>query len=1276
MRFIIPLFKLSNKKRMKKQDLTSQFPPIKSTSKWLKYVLIGQLFLFIGLQNAFGTDYYQSQSGNWNDPTTWTTDTNWPQTANTGTYPQAGDNVHLANNGHIATITLTADAECANLYFDGSEPACIIAMGNYDLTVVGNWAVNWTSNVSISQGSGYLQVNGGITQFNTAKTIANFRVGSSSFSFVQTNSITLTVTSCYDFNCYQATTPTGIDASNASKYHATPCNPEISASTLSNFATTCPGSTVGPNSFKTKGIGLTTADVNIAALAGFSYSTTANGTYTNTLSIPQSGGKFSQTIYVKFTPTAVASYDGNIVIGGGGVYYNHSVAAVGSGSNNVSPTITSPTSTNIQSTSATLNANITITGCSSDVITERGFYYSATSGFADGMGTKVSETGAFGTGAFSLNLTGLSTSTTYYYKAFATNSNGTGYSAQGTFSNTPLTYYSKQTGDWTSRSTWTTTGVGGTVNSGTYPQGSDNVVICQPHNITINATGLSCNNLDMSAYGTRLILNNDFSIYGNLLLTSQSYISAGTYNLAIGGNFTNTPNEYYARIEYSSGNISIGGNITVAKGGIEPFYCTGTGWLTMSGVSKTFTTNNDIIIPKFKQPGNSFTKAGSGIITISTIFDQNWGPKEPTGVVISIPGNTINKPVKTFQSQTSGNWNNTATWQQSVNGGSWTSATTTPTSADGSVTILSGNTVTLAANETANNLTINGSLVASTYTLTGINVLTLGSTGTLAIGGTTNFPTGFSANVLASGSIVNYNRSTGGQTIYPVSAYSTLTLSNTSGTQTINNNISIATLTINSNASLSVNPGKQLTVTNTLNNSGSLNLLSDATGTATILTPTTIGGSGGTYKVQQYLNSARNWYVSSPVTGAKVPTGNTYYQYDETGSNTGFVAPASLYWVALTQGATLSSSAIGYIAQPSGTATVEFTGTALNNGTVSTPTLTRTTNATKLGFNLIGNPYPSYLNARTAVNNSANLEKTIWYRTQNTSNVYVFDTYNTSSGIGTNNNLVSLVIGTIPPMQAFWVRVSSGTATLSFNNTLRTHKTDTINPFKVQASKNAEQQIVRLQVSNGASTDETILMANPNAADGYDAYDSPKFTNSAIPEIYTVLNSEEIAINGMSSLPHNTEIPLGFSTNTAANFSIKATEIANLDSSIRIILKDNAQESDITNGNAYQFTSGVTNSSTRFSIIFKTTGTTTNIDNNNEAADLQIHINANHQITINYNGNIAEKATVSIQNIIGQTLTAKKLDKTITIDDTFKSGIYLLIINNGGKTTTLKTLIN
>jgi len=1397
-----------------------------------KFLIVGILLLIVGTVNIYAIDYYQLQTGNWNNPNTWTTSNSNPSTViNTGTYPQAGDNVHLYNNGSLATITLTADASCANLYFDGSEPACVIAMGNYNLTVTGSWTTNWGSTTTITQGTGYLQVNGGIPQFNIEKTIANFRVGSSSFNFVQTNSVTLTVTSNYDFYCYQQVIPTGISAGSATKHNVTPCSPSLSASVLPGFGTVCTSSSINPNSFTISALALTNANVTVGALNGFSYSTTEGGTYTNTLSIPQNGGNYSQAIYVKFSPISTpttTSYDGNIVVGGGGAS-NINVPVTGSGANSVTPTITSPTSSNVLATTATLGATITIAGCPLENVTERGVYYSTTNGFADGTGTKVSETGSFGAGTFTMNVAGLTTSTTYYYKAFATNDIGTVYTSQGTFNNTPTTYYTRQSGNWTSTSTWSTTGCGGTINTGTYPHSGDNVFICQQYFITVNTTGLSCYNLDMSGYACQLILNNDFTINGNLLLTNQSYISAGTHNLTINGNFANTPNEYFSRIEYSSGNITIAGNITAAKGGYEPFTCSGTGWLILSGTSRTFTANYDMSVPRFKQPFTGFTKAGGGTITITNIFDQNFGPTVPSGVIISNPGNTINNtPIKYFRSLANGNWNDISTWQQSTNGGvTWVSATTTPTITDGSVSIQTGHTVTLTANAGVSSITINGLLNVSTFVLSGTGSLSIASTGTLSVGGVTNFPTGFSnslsigstvnyykagdqtvlpqtySNLTLSGSgikttasitvngifsmegtatasaapsfgatttlqyqgtnsrttgvefpndfsgiggliinqgagnvvtlnanktalaeinihsgtfdlstytanrastggsfiitgtlnlggttggqtgsnfptnfstltltggTVNYNNPAGGQTIYSAPAYSILVLSNTSGTQTINSNLSAGTLTINSGASLNVNAAKQLTITTALTNNGTLNLLSDATGTATILTPTSISGSGSV-SVQQYLNAARNWYMSSPVTGVNAPTGLTYYRYNEP-NNT---------WPTVSAGTALNLMS-GYIAAASVANTITFTGASLNTGTISKSDLSRTTNATKAGFNLVGNPYPSYLNWTSAVANSTNLETSMWYRTKNQSEIYVFDTFN--NGIGTNNNGNGVVTQYIPPMQAFWVRVASGktTGTLDLNNSMRSHASGS-NLLKAPSMNNETVQLLRLQISNGINSDEAILVTNPNASDDFDRYDSEKMfnNNAAIPEIYLKADTNKLVIDGMNAIPLNVEMPVGFSTlkKGTSTYSIKALELINLSVDEQLILKDyqnpnHVVEKNLMDKSAYTFTSDSVITENRFSIMFKSSLAALN---SLSSQNVSVYKNADHQISVQCTGTTFN--IVTVYSDLGQKLAEKRLTGNATVIETFlPSGIYLVTVSNSEGKVTKKVIIN
>ena len=83
-------------------------------------------------------------------------------------------------------------------------------------------------------------------------------------------------------------------------------------------------------------------------------------------------------------------------------------------------------------------------------------------------------------------------------------------------------------------------------------------------------------------------------------------------------------------------------------------------------------------------------------------------------------------------------------------------------------------------------------------------------------------------------------------------------------------------------------------------------------------------------------------------------------------------------------------------------------------------------------------------------------------------------------------------------MQAFWVKVNADgdIATLTFANAARLHDQNAgANNLRAPAQKTTEAQIVRLRVSNGTNSDETILVADANATDAFDTYDSEKMSN-------------------------------------------------------------------------------------------------------------------------------------------------------------------------------------
>ena len=131
--------------------------------------------------------------------------------------------------------------------------------------------------------------------------------------------------------------------------------PNLTASALTGFGNVLINTLSSANSFTISGTNLTTANITLAAVTGYSYATTIGGVYSTTLSLLQTGGSFSQTIFVRFTPNALGAFNGNIVVGGGGSL-NTNVAVTGTGV----ASATSDVSDNTDYTIAIPQANINI----------------------------------------------------------------------------------------------------------------------------------------------------------------------------------------------------------------------------------------------------------------------------------------------------------------------------------------------------------------------------------------------------------------------------------------------------------------------------------------------------------------------------------------------------------------------------------------------------------------------------------------------------------------------------------------------------------------------------------------------------------------------------------------------------------------------------------------------------------------------------------------------------------------------------------------------------
>jgi len=473
------------------------------------------------------------------------------------------------------------------------------------------------------------------------------------------------------------------------------------------------------------------------------------------------------------------------------------------------------------------------------------------------------------------------------------------------------------------------------------------------------------------------------------------------------------------------------------------------------------------------------------------------------------------------------------------------------------------------------------------------------------------------------------------------------------GAVTVDQDIAISDFTVLPKSSVSINSGKKLSCSD-------FYLQSDSTGTASFISDV----FGLKAIAEQYLKSGRNWYIASPITSAqsgviKSTTANKLWTNNE----------STQTWIEIVDTTTPMSVMKGYVANVANNGVISFTGN-LNTGTQSISNLSRTgTSNAGRGFNLVGNPYPSCVNWELAT--KSNLEPTMWYRTKNTNSAYVFDTYNADSHIGTNNNGNGSVTKFIPPMQAVWVRVNADNVSgqLSFDNSMRSH------PNANNLKADYEISNIRLTVSNGKNSDETILVFNEQAGNGFDSFDSEKMfnTNNDMPELFTLADNEKLVINGMKPIDSSKVIPLGFKTAKAGTFLISITEMSGL-TYFPVVLEDKLlkRTQDLTETATYSFNSDSVNDADRFIIHLKSNNETT--ASNIEQSGISIYAKGYSAVINNSQNNVT--GTVNVFNLIGQKVANGSLtgiQTIVTLPNV--AGAYFVKVKTDKVVTTQKIIV-
>lgn len=201
-------------------------------------------------------------------------------------------------------------------------------------------------------------------------------------------------------------------------------------------------------------------------------------------------------------------------------------------SGSTSATVTTQATTSITEISATCNGNITALGSPNP--TAHGFCWSTTENPALYNSSNYSLGARSTTGSFTYNLTGLTPGTTYFVRAFATNTAGTVYGDQVSFITNPNTWTGNSNTVWSNASNWASSAI---------PTSTSNILIpsAKPnYPVITNGLGITCNNLTINSNanltvssGATLITNGtvtgDIRIERNI--TGSTNLTANQYHL-------------------------------------------------------------------------------------------------------------------------------------------------------------------------------------------------------------------------------------------------------------------------------------------------------------------------------------------------------------------------------------------------------------------------------------------------------------------------------------------------------------------------------------------------------------------------------------------------------------------------------------------------------------------------------------------------------------------------------------------------------------------------
>ncbi|MBO3097276.1 discoidin domain-containing protein [Gelidibacter pelagius] len=328
-------------------------------------------------------------------------------------------------------------------------------------------------------------------------------------------------------------------------------------------------------------------------------------------------------------------------------------------------------------------------------------------------------------------------------------------------------------------------------------------------------------------------------------------------------------------------------------------------------------------------------------------------------------------------------------------------------------------------------------------------------------------------------------------------------------------------------------------------------------------------------------------------------------------------------------------------------------------------------------WNLIGNPYPSYLDFKTFFDININE-----FRPDGAYQA-IYGYKGNSSDWNILNYATAETDQLIAPGQGFFVKAKAGGGSVQFTTAMR--RKGGSDDFIVGRPGSSSRALSKLKLSSASKEVTTSVYFIDGTSRGLDVgYDAAAYAATKVDfAIFSKLLEDnsglDIAIQSLPYTDYNDVIvPLGIKAKAGTELSISIDELSTLPSNIKVYLED-TQNNTLTLLNDEAFTFKPTtnlNGADRFNVHYS--AKTLSIDDMSANDNLRIYTTTSPK-TLFITGQLSGPTTAQLYDIhgrlvLGQVLNMNTTENTMDIS-TMSTGVYVVKLNNEHQFKTQKLII-